>query len=62
MTIEREKGSRFITFICDDNNCHEIFLSSYDDFGLSLSQAKEKGWKVRKVCGEWMHFCRDCQP
>ena len=55
--IDRQHGRVIIE--CD--SCDEIFEGERgEDFMVVLGAAKEDGWKVRKVVGEWIHGCPKC--
>lgn len=60
MSIEREGGfDGEITFLCDGDRCNEIHETRTADFQAALADMKSAGWKVRRIAGEWMHFCQD---
>ena len=60
MSIEREKGhDGEITFCCDADRCNEIHETGTANFEAALADMKAAGWKVRRIAGEWMHFCPD---
>lgn len=47
MTIECEKCS---------------FITDYEGIWKDcVAEAKEDGWRFRKVDEEWQHFCSDCK-
>lgn len=60
MTIERERYDGPISLVCDGVKCHEYLDTHCEVFSGALAKAKARGWKVRKVNGEWLHFCSDC--
>ena len=53
MSIERIKGC--IAFVCD--NCDDGLETGTSDFHAACAVAREEGWHVRKIDGEWNHFC-----
>jgi len=59
--IDRQHGK--LLFACDGATCDAEFgLPDEGNFELVWSAAKRDGWKARKIVGEWMHFCPDCEP
>jgi len=42
---------------CDSCGESEVNMDSFDD---ALNYAKENGWKIKKINGEWKHYCPDC--
>lgn len=63
MSIERNKDTDTITFICD--TCGEDFEGdSHESFADSWAAAKREGWRTRKIAGEWVHGCHkpNCLP
>lgn len=60
MSIEREGGYEGdIIFLCDGERCNEVHRTGTGYFFDALEDVKKAGWKVRKIVGEWMHFCPD---
>ena len=55
MTISRERGK--IYFECDGGRCAEVLDTEHTDFDDALQDFKESDWEMRKVGGEWKHFC-----
>lgn len=67
MTISIRKG--FLALRCD--NCSiepsDIFMPSPADARAKTmarqqmaSEAKNKGWIIRRTAGSWVHYCPDC--
>ena len=45
--------------VCDDcGDEGETFDN--DDFRRMIANAKDDGWSIRLVRGEWTHTCRQC--
>lgn len=60
MTISREQG--LVVFQCDGKRCAEILETDTSDFYSALDILHEESdWATRKIKGEWMHVCPDCQ-
>ena len=56
--IRKEDGE----FVCECNECGiEEFGGTMEDFREFVQQLKDTGWKIRKLEGEFMHFCPDCE-
>jgi len=53
MSIERIKGC--IAFVCD--NCDEGLETEERDFAAAREATAAEGWIVRRLRGEWKHFC-----
>lgn len=58
--IERPNYGGPICFHCD--GCPEVIETELTDFGTALAMIRRSGWRVKQVCGEWIHMCRDCAP
>jgi hypothetical protein len=59
MTIHRKKYDGPIDFECDE--CGEVLETGDDEFKTALEMAKDEGWYIRNLNGEWHHFCgRGC--
>jgi Fe2+ or Zn2+ uptake regulation protein len=56
--VSTEQGQFGIIFCCD--GCGDTIETRRSEFADALTEAKREGWKARKVCDEWMHFCKDC--
>ena len=56
MSIQYEYGKPTPT--CD---CCGTQLPPEDEFMDAVAAKKAEGWKSKKVAGEWMDFCPDCQ-
>lgn len=52
------KGSGII-FLCDE--CGEEFETFEEDLLLAKDILKEEGWRIKKVAGEWEHYCKECR-
>ena len=37
------------------------YVPGFDTFEDALDYAKENGWKIKKVNGEWWNDCQDCE-
>jgi hypothetical protein len=48
-----------IYFECD--SCGDTLETPAREFQEALVSLKVSKWKARKVCGEWLHECPDCQ-
>lgn len=59
MSIERDKFEGPITFCCDE--CGEINETHCAVFSGALAKVKSRGWTIRKVGDEWLHYCGDCK-
>lgn len=53
MTVECDFMDRFTKKACVNE---EVYTGDWQE---CIDQAKEDGWKVKKVNGEWQHFCPD---
>lgn len=56
MSILRDKHNGQITFECDE--CGGDCDTGEDDFMAALEQIKSEGWIIKKIGGDWLHFCR----
>lgn len=55
--IEKE----FFGFVINCDECSNYLnCDVYEDFGGAIQMAKDEGWKIRKIDGEWQHFCPVC--
>ena len=54
--IERHSGKQQL--VCACGAAHKVYAA--EDFTIMISEAKDEGWKVTKVAGEWEHTCPDC--
>ncbi len=55
--IDKSYGSYNLS--CDV--CGEVVDEPLDDFYDAVNYKKAKGWKSRKIKGEWLDVCPDCQ-
>lgn len=54
--IERDKGyNGVISFVCDV--CDEHYDTYTENFNEALQMVKAKGWKIKKIGDEWIHYC-----
>lgn len=62
MTIHRNRYGfdDEISFECDA--CGAELHTEQSGFDAAKEMAKREGWKIRKIVGEWMHFCEGCEP
>lgn len=51
--------TRTYTPVCD--MCGAELETQYD-FDDAVEAKKNAGWKSRKLDGEWIDLCQDCQP
>jgi hypothetical protein len=59
MTLHRSPQDRSISFECDE--CHEVFITSTDDFSQALDEAKADGWTPHEIEPRvWTHTCSHC--
>lgn len=59
MSIERRNGS--VVIVCDSDRCPEEFVGPRgEQFKDVWDQAKQDGWRTRKIAGEWLHGCPKC--
>lgn len=61
MTIEREFTNGPFIARCDGKKCHEYLETGETNFGSAVGEIKVNRWEVRKIDGEWQHFCPDCR-
>lgn len=54
MTCNYDNNEGIMTFECDQCGEEETFC---DTFGEAAQRAKKNDWWIRKVNGEWVHFC-----
>lgn len=47
------------TITCNKKGCKKELVLDGPYF-IAKKEAKEKGWKTRKVDGEWNNFCGEC--
>ena len=47
-------------FVMECDFCSEYIDLDTDDFQEAIDMAKDYGWKIRKVDGEWVHVCPAC--
>lgn len=45
---------------CDGDYCNNSFDVEGTWFKDATDKMKQKGWKIKKINGEWKHFCSDC--
>jgi hypothetical protein len=57
--ITREGRERNIVFQCDAKRCAQVCDTQLDDFDDALTEARDKGWQIRREGGEWKHYCPD---
>jgi hypothetical protein len=55
--------SGFTTIYCDGELCAEKF--EHDGWGAvdiigAVEKARDEGWRIKRVDGEWIHFCPEC--
>lgn len=56
--IDRQHGN--IIICCDD--CSATIEGREDDgFPELWARARKIGWKTRKIAGEWLDACEDCE-
>ncbi|MCB1476591.1 MAG: hypothetical protein H6883_07030 [Rhodobiaceae bacterium] len=57
MSIERHAG--MMQLVCD---CGATQPETYEheDFDVMVADARDAGWKISKMAGEWEHTCPDC--
>ena len=54
--IERERGyAGDFSFVCDVCDAHQDTYT--DDFREAVERIKSKGWKIKKIGDEWIHYC-----
>ncbi len=53
--IDRRYGKWFLT--CENCNTEEEF----DTFDEAVQYARDEGWQIRKLDGEWTHICEGCR-
>ncbi len=62
MTIEADRKMGGYNAHCDGKHCDkELDLRKCDDFHEAVTELKSQSWRLRKVDGEWCHFCPECQ-
>jgi hypothetical protein len=58
--ICKSHGGQGYEIHCD--NCPEILeAEDAEDFFDAVNFAKEECWQIKKINGEWVHFCIDCK-
>ena len=57
MTIENLYGKKKVKLITCDNCGNGFEADSWEDAQYRM---KQEGWVVRKVKGEWLNYCGDC--
>ena len=57
MSIEREHDRSVL--YCDGYKCKARIVC--DEFNDAVDYKKSNGWRSRKVDGEWVDLCPDCQ-
>jgi len=55
------------SIFCDSDDCRNSDqFEGFDcqvDFQGAIKKFKEDGWIIKKVDGDWVHFCdKDCEP
>lgn len=45
---------------CDEDGCNNSFDMDGTYFKDATDEMKRRGWKIKKIKGEWKHFCTDC--
>jgi len=59
MSVRTEKGTRHITFHCD--NCSEFFTIDSKEFADTLIAMKKAKWTYQKEQDDgWSHYCPSC--
>lgn len=56
--IEYDNDDETMTMTCDARGCIED-VELEGSFQDCVDQAKQLGWKIKNVDGEWLHFCPD---
>jgi len=51
---------------CDGKGCKRTFehegFDGYRDFSGATKEARENGWIITKIDGDWCHFCsKECK-
>jgi hypothetical protein len=54
-----EKSGGFYSLTCDI--CYEEADEQFFEFSEAVDYKKDNDWKSKKVNGEWMDVCPDCQ-
>ena len=52
-----QRGDRFV-LICTECGYEVKYFDSFDE---AVDYKKENGWKSKKVEGEWVTLCPNCQ-
>jgi len=47
-----------LDIFCD--TCGDADNYEGTDFYDALKEAREDGWKIKKLFGEWKHYCPEC--
>ena len=62
--IDTDRTFGTTTIYCDTKGCNfEQEFEGFDgevDFYGAIDEAKKSGWKIRKIDGEWHHYCPSC--
>jgi hypothetical protein len=48
-----------VCFECD--SCGENYDSQTNEFHAAWAEAKDLGWRSRKIGQDWVHSCPDCE-
>ena len=55
--IEQHSGQQQL--VCDCGFSQRLSYAG-DEFDVMIADAKDDGWKIQKVSGEWTHTCPTC--
>jgi len=61
MSIEKSWEGRTRIYIPTCDMCGAQLSEQYD-FNDAVEAKRDAGWKSKKIDGEWIDMCNDCQP
>lgn len=53
-----DRGMTEYTIHCD--GCPSVYIIETDGWGRMLELMKRRGWRSRKIGGNWEHHCASC--
>jgi len=45
---------------CDGPECKATECNHYMGFKAKTKVVQDLGWRIRRVAGQWKHYCPDC--
>ena len=66
MTVVKQPGTGYITFLCNGSNgCRAELETDFKDFDLAIALMRSEGWAFKKEgtvhSPIYRHYCEDCK-